>query len=201
MESYQEYLIQGKKVHVIDNAMPQPVVDRWVGYYENSATFRMIGAESLAETDVMYWMASTVDLKTRYEIFDIESWLMPMVTRFNPECTVKEFMRSYINLSTSGDRSKGHQDTEENFADTDGFFTASVLFANPHVKDSADCGFEFEGGLYVENVFNRLIIFDGTLWHRAHVPTDNLVRLTLYNSFRKPRIVSDYTKSPASWFK
>lgn len=199
MQSYQEHFVGNKKIHVIDNAMPDDVVDSWVDYYENSASFKMIAAENRSLDNQVIWMASIVDLKTRYQVFNINSWLIPMITRFNPACSEKDFMRSYINLTTSGDGSHGHRDTQ-NLADG-GFFTASVLFANPYVKDPKDSGLEFEGGLYVENVFNRLVIFDGTLWHRAHVPTDNLVRLTLYNSFCKPRIVPDYSKAQAAWFK
>lgn len=201
MQPYQEHFVGNKKIHVIDNAMPDDVVDRWISYYENSASFRMTSTENSNDPESDHWMCGLVDLKTRFQVFDIESWLIPLIQRFNPDCSIKDFMRSYINMCTVGDKAKGHADTDDNFNSPDQFFTASLVFLNPHVQDPADSGFEFEDGYYVENVFNRLVIFDGRIWHKPHVPSDNLVRLTLYNSFKKPRNIYDYSKTQAVWLK
>ena len=43
----------------------------------------------------------------------------------------------------------------------------------------------------VNNVFNRLVLFDGRMWHKAKVPTDNLIRLTGYWSFSNVRGIRD----------
>ena len=43
----------------------------------------------------------------------------------------------------------------------------------------------------VENVFNRLVLFDGRMWHKAKVPTDNLIRLTGYWSFSNVKGIRD----------
>ena len=198
--NYKEYTIEDKKVHVIDNAMPDHVVNNWIDFYENSAGFRRISAEDNRK-DTDCWLSMIIDLKMRYEIFDIESWLIPMISKYEPRCTEKNFMRSYMNMCTTGDNMKGHTDTPDVEYNNNEFFVVSLVFMNPHVKDPSDSGFEFSNGLYVENVFNRHIIFDGRLWHRAHVPTDRLVRLTMYNSFREPRLIPDYTKTKASWFR
>jgi len=187
-----EHIADDKKIHVIDNAMPQHVVDNWIDFYENKASFRRMSPEYRGDPDTDYWLSMIIDLKNRYQIFDIDSWMIPLITQYNPRCGEKDFMRSYLNMCTTGDNMKGHRDTPDVEYSDDEFFVVSLIFMNPYVKDPQDSGLEIEGGLYVENVFNRMIIFDGRLWHRAHTPTDRLIRLTMYNN---------HSHTKASWFR
>ena len=197
----QEHVINNKKVHVIDNAMPDHVVNNWIDFYENQAVFRRIGTETKNSSNANHWLSMIIDLKMRYEIFDIGSWLIPMIINYEPNCTEKHFMRSFVNMCTTGDNMKGHSDTPEEQYNSNEFFVVSLVFMNPHVKDPSDSGFELDDGFYVENVFNRMIIFDGRLWHRPDMPTDRLVRLTMYNSFRNPKMVVNHSYSKSSWFR
>ena len=65
-----------------------------------------------------------------------------------------------------------------------GYYLSCLVFLNPEVHGSQhyDTGLML-GDDVVENVFNRLVLFDGRMWHKAKVPTDNLIRLTGYWSF------------------
>jgi hypothetical protein len=53
---------------------------------------------------------------------------------------------------------------------------------NPYVENGSDSGFYIED-LHIENKFNRMIVFDGRLFHKAQIPSDDFVRLTLYFGF------------------
>jgi hypothetical protein len=53
---------------------------------------------------------------------------------------------------------------------------------NPYVENGSDSGFHIKD-LYIENKFNRMIVFDGRLFHKAQTPSDDFVRLTLYFGF------------------
>jgi hypothetical protein len=193
-----EYTLKNSKVHVIDNAMPQHVVDRWTDYYETQASFTLGSAESSQDPDTDYWFWMPVDFKLRTQLFQIQDWMMPHIQNYEPKCSIKDHCRSYVNLCTRGDKAKGHVDVES--CEEGGFYVVALVFLNPTVSDPSDSGFEIEDK-FIENQFNRLVIFDGRLWHRAQVPSDNLVRLTLYNSFTQPRRITKYKNIHAQWRK
>lgn len=178
--------------------MPPSVVDRWADFYETQASFAIGSAESNRDPDTGYWFWMNVDFKLRTQLFEIQDWLMPHIQNYEPKCSLRDHCRSYVNLCTRGDNAKGHVDVES--CDPGGFYVVALVFLNPHVSDPADSGFQIED-THIENQFNRLVIFDGRMWHRAQVPTDNLVRLTLYNSFTQPRRITQYKNIRAKWRK
>lgn len=181
--------------------MPKQVVDRWIDYYETQARFSIGSAEideSHSELAQNYWFWMNIDLKMRTQLFEIQNWLVPHVIDYEPRCTIKDHSRSYMNLCTQGDPVKGHVDVAA--CPPGGFYVVALVFMNPYVTDPADSGFHI-GDQYYENHFNRMIIFDGRAWHKSQIPTDNLVRLTMYNSFCQPRRVMNYTQVRSQWRK
>ena len=51
-----------------------------------------------------------------------------------------------------------------------------------------------------------MIVFDGTLFHKASIPDDDLVRLTLYLGFNNRKIKNSYNQEKSLgvknyWFK
>lgn len=192
-----------KKIQVHDNVLPDVVVDKWLKFYENDAVFSLSGFEDKNRTKSPVYFMMPVTFKHRFEVFEIDGWLEEYLTNFNPECRLKHFNRSYINLMTAGDTAHGHVDVGD--FDASSFFITCLIFLNPHVDENSSCGFYIED-FYVQNKFNRMIMFDGRLFHKPEIPTDDLVRLTGYFSFSNFKKTNSYDseKSFASnnqWFK
>lgn len=199
-----EFLIEDKKVQVHDNVLSDKIVKQWINFYENSAKFTLSAFESAELESSPVFFNMPITLKERIEVFEFDEWLPSYLHGFNPACTLKCFNRSYINLMTRGDTANGHVDTVI-APNSDTFYITCLLFLNPYVDSAQDNGFTV-GNTYIENKFNRMVIFDGTLFHKSSIPTDNLARLTLYLGFTNLKIKNSYAIEQSvgiknQWFK
>lgn len=197
-----EYLINNKKVHVHDNVLSDDIIQRWIEFYEHSAKFSLCAAESPNVKSSGVYFNMPISLKERIELFEIDDWLPAYLTKFNESCNLSWFNRSYINLMTRGDTVSGHVDV---LPESDICYISCLLFLNPFVDSTQDNGFTIED-LYIENKFNRMIVFDGALFHKASIPNDNLARLTLYLGFTNRKIKNSYSLEKSlslknHWFK
>ena len=195
-----EHIIDNKKVHIHDNVLSERLVKQWINFYENDASFTLASEENTGVTGSSVFFYMPLDLKDRLETFEIDTWLLPYMTQFDPEFTFSHFHRSYLNILTNGDRITGHVDSTDRYL-------VCLLFMNPYVENSSDSGFHIED-LYIENKFNRMIVFDGRLFHKAQAPSDDFVRLTLYFGFNfnktRPSLQKEiyhHSTKKNRWFK
>jgi len=176
----------GKKIHVYDNVLSDNIVEQWKKFYEQSVSFKISAIENeqdaSGETQVCF--VSPISMKDRIGVFEVDVWLPEILNSYQPSCKLKHFTRSYLNLMIAGDRMTGHVDEEHltSKLTEDEFYVVCLLYLNPFVKPHTQTGIHIEDQ-YVENKFNRLVVFNGTSWHKPVPPPDDLARLTLYMSF------------------
>ena len=185
-----EHVFGNKKIQIHDDVMPQHVVDKWIKFYENTASFNLATSETPA-VGTPFIMSMPITFKERMELFEFDTWVPPYLKNFNSNCGFNHFHRSYVNLITSGDQAFGHADTKES-PDPNIFYVICLLFMNPYVENGSDSGF-YINDVHIENKFNRMIMFDGSLHHRSQIPSDDFVRLTLYFGFTNN--FADYPRS------
>lgn len=173
------------KFQIIDNAMPEHVIEKWKYHYINNIHLERTRRE-LGHEDEPTFLTTQFSTEDMYNVFDADSWLMPAVQKYNDKVKFKHLKRSHLNVNQSneGVNFEGHVDISKDRAPPSSFYVSCLIFLNPEVKESH----KVTNGLLldeeiVENVFNRLVLFDGREWHKAQTPTDNLVRLTGYFSF------------------
>lgn len=195
-----EHIIQDKKIQIYDNVLSDRLVKKWIDFYEKSVSFTLSCKEHASTIGSPVFFNMPLSLKDRTETFEIDSWLLPYIKQFDSDFNFSHFHRSYLNVLTKGDQFNGHSDTSKRYL-------ACLLFMNPYVENGADSGFHIEN-IYVENKFNRMIVFDGRLFHKAQVPSDDFVRLTLYLGFSFEKVRSSFQYESKhhniknnSWFK
>ena len=166
---------------IIDNAMPDSIVERWKDHYINNVRLTMCRRE--ADSSNPAFLSTMFSLQDMYTVFDAESWLLPYAQQFDSKIKMKHLTRAHLNVNTEQDVMVGHRDiSPAKFAD-DSFYVSCLIFLNPEIDKHVIGNGLTVGETEIENVFNRLVIFDGRTWHKADTPIDNFVRLTGYFSF------------------
>jgi hypothetical protein len=177
---------------VIDNAMPDHVVEKWKHYFINHVRLETQRHEA-SEDDPPY-QSTLFTYEEFVNIFDAENWLIPYAQEVESRLSVANLRRSHLNVNQTGDGfvMDGHVDISSDRVNNDCYYLSCLVFLNPEVHGSQhyDTGLML-GDDVVENVFNRLVLFDGRMWHKAKVPTDNLIRLTGYWSFSNVKGIRD----------
>jgi|TARA_B110000908_G_scaffold137340_1_gene162932 hypothetical protein len=179
---------------VIDNAMPDYVIEKWKDYYINHVRLESMRRE--AHKDNIPYQSTLFTFEEFVNIFDAENWLLPHAQEFESKASVAHLKRAHLNVNQTGDGfvMDGHVDISSDWKTwvDNSYYLSCLVFLNPEVHGSQ----HFDTGLMlgddtVNNVFNRLVLFDGRMWHKAKVPTDNLIRLTGYWSFSNVRGIRD----------
>jgi len=169
-----------KSIKIIDNVLDEEHLARWYLYYR-STSFRRSASEETAKKENIYFCRD-VFYKELIEIFDYENKIYPHAKDLDDLVTEKVH-RSYINIFNEGDKFAGHKDIDKI---PDGKYAVScVLFLNPEWEDTGG-GLVFERDnerLVVQNKFNRLIVFNGDIWHCVQPFEGNKARVTLYTQF------------------
>ena len=177
---------------VIDNAMPDHVVEKWKHYFINHV--RLENQRHEASKDDPPYQSTLFTFEEFVNIFDAENWLIPYAQEVESRLSVANLRRSHLNVNQTGDGfvMDGHVDISSDRVNNDCYYLSCLVFLNPEVHGSQhyDTGLML-GDDVVENVFNRLVLFDGRMWHKAKVPTDNLIRLTGYWSFSNVKGIRD----------
>ena len=168
-------------VMIIDNAMPDSIVEKWKDHYINNVRLTLCRRE--ADDSNPAFLSTMFSLRDMYNVFDAESWLLPYAQQFNPNIKLKHLTRSHLNVNTEQDSMVGHVDINPDKFTKDEYYTSCLIFLNPTVDEYIIGNGLTVGETEIENVFNRLVIFDGRTWHKADTPIDNFVRLTGYFSF------------------
>ena len=173
-----EFLIDGLKVQVHDDVMSAGVLNQWIDFYKNRAQFSFNKLSHHKPGDT-HFLQCQFDFKKSIEVFDMYTWMEKLLFDFNPECSLKHFHSSYVNVLLQGDQFTAHSDIYD-LADNK-FYIGCVWFGNPETP-KYDCGFSFREKV-VSYKFNRMIMFDGRLWHRPVAPLDSFLRVSYYVSF------------------
>lgn len=178
---------------VIDNAMPDHVVEKWKHYFINHVRLETQRHESDPKSPP--YQSTLFTYEEFVNIFDAENWLLPYAQEFQSKTKLAHLKRAHLNANQSGDGfvMDGHVDINSDRVGFNGYYLSCLVFLNPEVHGSQhyDTGLML-GDDVVENVFNRLVLFDGRMWHKAKVPTDNLIRLTGYWSFSNVLGIRDH---------
>ena len=176
--------------------MPERIVEKWKDYYINRARLTLGRTESNSNQSA--FLSTTFTLDEMYNVFDFETWLLPLVQEHNPAIKTKHLVRAHLNVNTQLDHMTGHVDiTDEKFFN-DAFYLSVVVFLNPCVDQHIGNGL-IVGDKIVENKFNRVVMFDGRTWHKAVPPTDNFVRLTGYFSFSNIKLREKFSQTKNVW--
>lgn len=195
----EEFFIDGKKVQVYDDVMPSLTLEKWFRFYKSQAAFSYNKIDS-NNSDDTYFLQCQLNFKKSSEIFDIHSWLPDLLKNYNPECTFKHYHASYINLILSNDQFTAHEDIK--IIPKDKFYVGCIWFGNPY-EPANNCGFQFQDRT-VEYKFNRMILFDGSLWHKPLSPVDDYVRLSYYISFTNAydyKVNADTADKQNPWYR
>ena len=184
------------ELQVFDDVLSEHSINRWMEFYEQELSFKRSTTEDNNSPNVYF--SVDVGYKQLIEIFDYENSIVPNAQKVNNKVTGK-IQRSYINLFNYGDKFNGHIDYD-GMLRGDQFYVSTVLFLNPHWQTEYAGGLTFKSGdergpttINVENKFNRLVCFNGDLWHCVEPFNGHRARLTHYCTFSNTEIASRVT--------
>lgn len=176
--------VDGKKVFVIDDAFDDDVQRKWIDFYRSVPFFNSGVALNIPDGEAVVNFHSNFSLAEYMNIFPVND-IMEIMKMINPEVTTKHFHRSYINAIKKNNESDGHFDFENINNDPNLFYIVALWMANPFLEPDTGGGISF-GNLLLETIeykWNRLIIFDGSIYHKIQEHTSNFTRLTTYTGF------------------
>lgn len=177
------YTIEEKPVLVIDGIFDEDTLRGWVDFYQykpfynNGVIYNRDGSGTEA-----VGFNSNFELDDYFNIFPIQK-VISYVQKLVPQVSIKNIYRSYINAVKENQSSSGHYDYQN--PKNDEFYFVALWFGNPtwDYKDGGAISFGEELQLTIQNVFNRMIIFDATLLHKIELHKSKLTRLTTYMAF------------------
>lgn len=195
----EELVINGKKVHIYDDAIPAAALSKWYDFYTHKAEFAYNRLQN-ADINDTHFLQCQLNFKKSVEVFGIYDWLPEKLKNFDPNCTFKHYHASYINMLLKDDVFTAHSDIKE--IPEGKFYIGCIWFGNPF-EPNHPCGFQFENKV-VNYKFNRLILFDGSLWHQPQAPLDDYVRLSYYISFTNAydyKVDADKANKCNPWYR
>ena len=163
---------------VIDNFLPKNVLEK-IDYFYKTASLKL----SMGEIDdTPTFLQCSIGVEELLGVFELDTHIEKHLNKIYKNCTFKNLERFYINILTNAEKSKmvGHRDINESDLAEDDFYLISIIFLNP--EGNKDTGIYINENYY-EDVYNRMILFDGTNWHKAVAPQDDYVRITFYANF------------------
>ena len=159
--------------NIVDDLFPESVLDKIDKFWRQASL--TIGQKETHdhgdETPPM--LMSHPTLTNLVSDFEADEYLEPHLRKFNSNTSFSHLERFYVNVGLNRDIDKS--DLKENE-----FYVVVLVFLNPNCN--GDSGI-FIGNNYIEDKYNRLIVFNGFELHRAVPPKDDFVRLTFYCNF------------------
>ena len=176
--------VDGKKVIIIKNAFDENVQRKWIEYYQTVPFYNNGVAKNIPNGDHTVNFNSNFNLADFMNIFPMND-ILEIVRMIHPDVSAKHFHRSYINAIKKFNDSDGHYDFENTDNDPNLFYIVALWMGNPFwgKYDGGEISF---GDLLLKTVeyeWNKLIIFDGTLYHKILESNTNLTRITTYTGF------------------
>ena len=180
---YDNLIVDDKKIFVIDNALDDNVQRKWIDFYRTVPFYNNGIASSIPDGDANVNFQTNFSLAEYMNIFPVKD-IMEIMKMIHPDVSTKHFHRSYINAIKQNNVSDGHFDFDNVDNNPTLFYVVALWMANPFF-DSDDGGISF-GNSQLETIeykWNRLIIFDGSIWHKIQEHTSNFTRITTYTGF------------------
>lgn len=161
---------------VIDNFFPENVLQKIDNFYK-TAPLKLSGTEHENTSTFLQCSIGTEEL---LGVFELDQHIDKHLN--DKKLSFRNLERFYINILTNAEdkKLKGHKDMPEDSLKNNELYIVCLIFLNP--EGNKDTGIHINDDYY-EDVYNRLIIFSGTDWHKPEVPKDNYVRITLYANF------------------
>jgi len=162
---------------VVDNVFPENVLDKIDNFWKNGQ-IRIGATETGPKKDRALLFSINPSLQELIGTFEADIYIGKHLKEFNSQASFKHLERFYINVIKNGDKFDGHTDIIELEPNT--FYIVALIFLNPYCN--GDSGF-YVKDKYIEDKYNRLILFNGIDWHKSVIPSDDFVRITLYCNF------------------
>ena len=159
---------------IVDNFFPEETL-RKINTFYKSAPLKLFAREISGAARTLFIPVGLSDL---LETFNYDTLIRPHLQKINPEAGIKHLERYYMNVMLKHDEQTGHRDVDN--LEEDEFYITTLVFLNPCHDEN--CGI-YIGDTFYKNIYNRLILFTGSTWHRAVTPEDDYVRITLYVNF------------------
>ena len=163
---------------VIDNFLPKNVLEK-IDIFYKTAPLKLSNTET---ADTPTFLQCSIGVEELLGVFELDRHIEKHLKNTNKNCTFKNLERFYINILTDAEKNiiTGHKDINENDLTKDEFYLTSIIFLNPEGNKNTGIYINED---YYEDIYNRMILFDGTSWHKAVAPEDNYVRITFYANF------------------
>ena len=165
---------------IVDDLFPEFVLDK-IDKFWRQASLNIGQKETHDHRDeIPPMLMSHPTLTNLISDFEADVYFKPHLKKFNSNASFRHLERFYINVGLKNNVYHGHRDMDESDLKENEFYVVVLTFLNPNCN--GDSGI-FIGNDYIEDKYNRLIVFNGFEWHKVVPPTDNFVRLTLYCNF------------------
>tara|TARA_B100001057_G_scaffold136568_1_gene136187 strand:- start:12255 stop:12845 length:591 start_codon:yes stop_codon:yes gene_type:complete len=177
------HTVDGKKVIVVDDAFGEDVKRKWIDYYIHKPFFNNGVVDSNFKDG-----QQSVNFNSNFPVGDYMNvfpmdYVLSIMKEIHPDVSPKYFYRSYINAIKSHMNNAGHQDYDG--ATPEQFYIVALWFANPYwdSREGGSISFGEDMELTIQNWWNRLIVFDATLFHHIQPHHSHLTRLSTYTAF------------------
>ncbi len=166
---------------VYDNVLSETQIERWKKFYVSNARFSWNKIDSGRKGK--YFLQNTGwTIKRTVEMFNTDEWIEPYIKPVEPKVKASNFHDAYVNALIKGDDFVRHRDIDPNDVRDDQYYVSCILYLNPYIEETADCGTEM-GDEVVPYKFNRMVVFDGRIMHKPLAPLTDDIRLSFYTSF------------------
>ena len=163
---------------VVDDFLPKNVLEK-IDFFYKTAPLKLSNTEI---EDGPIFLQCSIGVEELLGIFELDKHIEKYLKNANKNCSFKNLERFYINILTNAEKNKmvGHADIIESDLSKDEFYLTSIIFLNP--EGNKDTGIYIDKDYY-EDIYNRMILFNGASWHKAIAPEDGYVRITFYANF------------------
>ena len=177
---------------IIDHVFPKHVLDKIDRFYK-TAPLKYSNDEGGGSS--RKFITCPISLKELISEFEADFYIGKHIKDFNKNINFNHLERFYINVMRYGDEHQGHEDIPFSALGEDEEHIVALVYINPHCNGTAGTYIKDE---YIEDKYNRMVIFNGYDWHRAEVPQDDLIRLSLYCNFTNRKNKNTSFKSTAN---
>ena len=182
----QELTVENQPVLIIDDLFADTTCSDWLNFYTDTS-FKLSACEKHAPG---FWnFVRGLELFDVENIFGMSKIVLPLLHEWNEkhgtDFKYTDMHRAHVNLIKHGDKFTGHVDYDHNDDVCKGL--VFLWFGNPFFEDLGGGFYLGENEkYYVENNFNRCVMFPAELWHKIEeVKCPESIRLTVYMGFRK----------------
>jgi len=165
--------------NIVDDVFPESVLDK-IDKFWRQASLKVGQREMFLDLESPPMLMVQPTITNLISDFEADVYLKSHLKKFNSNASFRHLERFYINVGLKNNKYQGHSDIDKSDLKEEEFYIVALIFLNP--KCNGDSGIFIDKD-YIEDKYNRLIVFNGFDWHKVVPPKDNFVRLTLYCNF------------------